>query len=109
MRCIFQVVLLLALAFGVSLRGAQDSNPGVQGQPEDQYFSGTITALEAGKITVTRTVLGTESTTKTFILTPETRFEGKPKLKARVTVRFVTEEEKDRAVHVVVRNNSGKK
>ncbi len=103
------IFLLLALGICHAAGRPQDNTPGVQGQQEDQYFSDTITALDGHKITVTRTVLGTESTTKTFVVTPETRFEGKPKVKARVTVRFVTEEEQDRAVHVVVRAANGKK
>ena len=109
LRCTFLATLAIALLFQPHPVRAQEQTPGLQGQPEDQFFSGTITALESDKITVTRTVLGTESTTKTFVITSETRFEGKPKLKARVTVRFVTEDEKDRAVHVVVRANGGKK
>ena len=109
MRCIFFAILAAALATGPGQCGAQEQPPSVPAQAEDQFFSGTVTALDAAKITVTRTVLGTESTTRTFALTAETRFEGKPKVKARVTVRFVTEDEKDRAVHVVVRAAATKK
>jgi len=73
-------------------------------QPQaDQYFSGVIKKIGEGRITITRTVLGKEDATKTFLVTPETRTEGKPKVKARVTVRFVTAEDGDRAVHILVR------
>jgi len=102
------LVLMLFLALA-AVAGAQEQAPGVQGQQEDQYFSGTITAMGNGHLTVTRTVLGTESTTRTFSVTAETRFEGKARMKARVTVRFVAAEEGDRAVHVLVRTNTPKK
>jgi hypothetical protein len=69
----------------------------------DQFFSGVIVAITADRITVSRTVLGNESGTRTFVITPETRIEGKPAAKARVTVRFVTADDGDRAVHILVR------
>ena len=103
------VLLLLLAGAGPPAQSGQDPAPGVQGQQEDQYFSGTITAMAEGKITVTRTVLGTESTTRTFLVTPETRFEGKAKVKARVTVQYVSGDDGDRAVHVLVRTTAPKK
>jgi hypothetical protein len=68
-------------------------------QSPDQFFSGTIVEIDAQRITVSRTVLGKDSATRTFQITPETRIEGKPRVKSRVTVRF----EGDRAVHIIVR------
>lgn len=70
----------------------------------DQFFSGVIVEVSEDRITVSRTVLGNESGTRTFIITPETRIEGKPVEKARVTVRFVTADDGDRAVHIIVRS-----
>ncbi len=80
---------------------AQGSSP--ESQPQPQFFSGTITALSDTEVTVIRTVLGKNSATRTFVLTPETRIEGKPKVKARVTVRYIPDENGDRAVHIIVR------
>jgi hypothetical protein len=81
-----------------------------QPKPKDQMFSGTITAIDETSLTATRTGPGKVAATKTFVLTPETRFEGgKPAVNSRVTVRFVTTEEGDRAIHVIVRASSGKK
>ncbi len=80
----------------------QDSAPAVQPQPH-QFFSGIVTALTDTSVTVTRTVLGKESTIHTFTITPETHIEGKPKMKSRVTVRYVTDETGDRAVRIIVR------
>lgn len=75
---------------------------------QDQFFSGTITSLSTDKITVSRTVLGKNSSIRTFLVTPETRVEGKPKVKARVTVRFVSSEGGDLAVHIIVRSSQRK-
>ena len=94
------ISVFLALAGSNSSR-SQDPTPSVQ--PQDQFFSGIITALSDTNITVTRTVLGKESAVRTFTITPETHIEGRPKLKSRVTVRFVTAEDGDRAVRIIVR------
>ena len=94
------ISVLLASASSNPLR-SQDPAPAVQ--PHDQFFSGIVTALTETSVTVTRTVLGKESTVRTFIITPETHIEGKPKTKSRVTVRFVPDENGDRAVRIIVR------
>lgn len=78
-------------------------------KPREQYFAGYITALSDIQITVTRTVLGDKSSTRTFAITPETHIEGKPKVKSRVTVQYVADEEGDRAVQIIVRSPSQKK
>jgi hypothetical protein len=101
-RLLTSGILWVFLCLGAGLR-PQEPAPGTQPEQQDQFFSGTVTALEETRITVTRTVLGTDSTTRTFLITPKTRMEGKPRVNARVTVRFVTEDEVDRAVHILVR------
>ena len=71
---------------------------------KDQFFTGVVTALDEMSLTVTRTVLGKNSSTKMFIITADTRFEGgKPAMNSQVTVRYVTDEDGDRAVRVIVR------
>jgi hypothetical protein len=92
--------VFLALASLNGLR-SQDEAPVVQ--PQDQFFSGIVTALNQSSVTVTRTVLGKESAVRTFVITAETHIEGKPKLRSRVTVRFVSDENGDRAVRIIVR------
>ena len=86
--------LILALATG---RVTAES-----GSPD--FFSGTVKTIEESKITVTRTVLGKQSSTRTFIITSETRIEGQPEVKARVTVRFISTENGDQALHIIVRS-----
>jgi len=72
-------------------------------KPKPDYFSGTITLMDEEKLTVLKTVLGKTSETRTFLITKETRIEGKLKLKARVTVRYTHEDEGYRALHIIVR------
>jgi hypothetical protein len=71
-----------------------------QSAPKDQMFSGVVTAIDSSTLTATRT--GSKDS-KTFVITPETRFEGKPRVSSRVTIRYVAAEEGDRAVRVIVR------
>lgn len=65
-------------------------------------FSGSVTALADGSLTVARQGSGEA---KTFLITPDTRFEGpKPQLSSRVTVRYIAAEDGDHAVRVIVRS-----
>ena len=88
--------------------GVQDNAPGAQ-QPEN-YFTGVITALSKEQITVDRTILGQPSGTRTFRITAETKFEGRPRVKSRVTVRFAPADggEGEKAVHIIVRTAAKK-
>ena len=73
-------------------------------EPQSEFFSGVVTELAAGKITVLKTVLGKNSDTRTFLITKETQVEGKLRVKARVTVRYTHEEDSNRALRIIVRN-----
>ena len=78
---------------------SQDPPPSAQ-QPVDQYFAGVVTALTDDSITLTRTVLG-KATVRTFAITTETKYSpesGKPKLKQKVTVKWVSDENGDSRV-----------
>ena len=73
-------------------------------KPKDRYFTGTVMAIDETTLTVNRRVLGKNSSTKSFVITADTRFEGgRPVVGAQVTVRYVTGDEADRAVHVILR------
>ncbi len=77
--------------------------------PQGEFFSGTVFEITAQKVTVSRTVLSKESVTRSFAITPETKVEGRPRVKSRVTVRFVSAEDGDRALHIIVRPPQQKK
>jgi hypothetical protein len=69
--------------------------------PKDQMFSGVVTAVGENNLTAVRS--GSKES-KTFILNAQTRFEGpKPQRDSRVTIRYVSGEDGDRAVSVIVR------
>jgi hypothetical protein len=96
---------MAALSFGATLPlcPAQQKT---QSAPKDQMFSGEVTAMDASTLTATRTG---SKVSKTFLITSETRFEGKPVVHSRVTIRYVTNEDGDRAVRVIVRPPAVKK
>ncbi len=73
-------------------------------------FSGMVTVVNDASLTATRSGQGKAAVTKTFAITPETQFEGgMPKVNSRVTVRYVTTEDGDRAIRVIVRGGGSKK
>ncbi len=79
-----------------------------QPRPAHQFFAGYVTALSDKQITVSRTVLGNRTETRTFLITEETRIDGKPKVKSRVTVQFEVTAEGSRAVLILVRTTPKK-
>ncbi len=77
-------------------------------QKGDNFFSGNVRENTAEKITIARTVLG-KLETRSFIVTPDTKVEGRLRLKVRVTVRYITDDNGDTATMIVVRGANKKK
>jgi hypothetical protein len=100
--------ILVLCAIHTSLRAQNQDQPAVE-QSADQYFSGVVVSFSAEKLTVTRTILGSSPSSRSFVITPATQIDGKLRPKIRVTVQYVTKDEVDHAVHIVVRNNDPKK
>ena len=96
---------LLALALSPVIASlAQDANGAQKTEPEyEETFSGPIVELTAEKITLTRSILGKAPEKRSFWIKPETRIEGKLKVKVRVTVGYVTSDDGDVARLIVVR------
>ena len=106
-RSIWRVMLGVCLALAVSGAVRSQDPPAAAGAPPDQFFAGNITALTESSITVSRTVLGKDSTVRTFAITPETVVQGgKPKLKAKVTIKWVSGDDGDRAVKIILRGSA---
>lgn len=76
--------------------------PKTESQHQDA-FSGPIIELTDDKITVTRAILGKPAEKRTFLIKPDTKIEGKLKLRLKVTVGFITTDEGDVARLIVVR------
>ena len=115
MRLRLAILLIVGGALLTSPAGAQepdkpDKSTGVKSplksEPKyDDTFSGPIIELSATKITVSRSILGKPAEKRTFWIKSDTRVEGKLRMKAKVTVGFVTTDEGDVARLVVVRTS----
>jgi len=74
----------------------------------DAFFAGIVTVYDPEQITISRAVLG-KTEKRSFRLTSETRVEGKLRVRVRVTVRYITDEDGDTATLIVVRASQTKK
>ena len=74
----------------------------VTDDPETIY-SGTVETLTAEKLTVSREVLGNPPEYMSFVLTPQTKVEGKLQEGVRVTVKFRPSDDGPVAETVIVR------
>jgi hypothetical protein len=68
----------------------------------DETFSGLIVEVSATKITVSRSILGKPAEKRTFSIQPDTRIEGKLRVRAKVTVGFVTTDDGEDVARLVV-------
>lgn len=75
--------------------------------PQDTFFAGTVEVLTQESITVSRVNLGKKEK-RVFRITPDTKFEGKPKTKVRVTVRYLTTDDGETALLIIVRSGQKK-
>jgi hypothetical protein len=73
-------------------------------ESNSEFISGTIAELPEGRIVVNRAVLGRPPEHRTFLITADTKIEGRLRVGARVTVRFKPSEAGDVAVRIIVRN-----
>jgi hypothetical protein len=100
---VFSVVLVCGSA-RLALPQTESQEQHKAPKPKDQMFSGMVTAIDDSSLTASRAGQGKVAATKTFAITADTRFEGgKPSVNSRVTVRYVTTETGELAVHVIVR------
>jgi hypothetical protein len=99
------VALALALLGAPEAAPSQDPPPPAPKKaPANDIFSGTVTELSAEAVTVERTALLRDSVKRTFVLDSQTVVEGKLRAKARVTVRYLTDESGQvHALHIIVR------
>ena len=106
MRFLLSGVVLVFLASSATTFPEKPAQAQTQTKAKDQFFTGVVTAIDETSLTVNRMVLGKNSSTKTFMITPETRFEGgRPGVRSQVTVRYLTAADGDRAVTVILRRS----
>lgn len=97
---------MLVLAACPPFLAAQESEPADNPKVEPSYsetFSGIIVELSASQLTISRSILGKPPEKRSFTIRPETRIEGKLRLKLKVTVGFVTTTDGDWARLIVAR------
>ena len=98
--------MLIGAAFVGTAPCAQDTPKSDSPKTEPRYddtFSGPIVEISASRITVSRSILGKQPEKRSFWIKPDTRIEGKLRVKVKVTVGFVTTDEGDIARLIVVR------
>lgn len=108
------ISLAVALVIPAMHTAAQDRDAAKPDRPrtEPQYddtFAGSIVELSAEKITVSRSILGKPAEKHVFLITADTRIEGKLRLRAKVTVGYVTSSQGDTARLIVVRTKPAEK
>lgn len=91
--CLFAATLFVA--------SAQDS-PKTGAKTQNDTFSGNIVELLPGKLTVSRSILGGQPEKRTFLITADTKIQGKLHVKAKVTVGFVTTDDGDVVARLIV-------
>lgn len=100
----FGLAIFLLLA---TLASAQDSDHKPDGTkaepPYDDTFSGAIVEFTAARIVISRSILGKPAEKRIFVIKTDTRIEGKLRVKAKITVGFITNDEGDVARLIVVR------
>lgn len=72
-----------------------------------QFFSGVVTDLPGSRITVDRVQAGQPTESRSFQITAETKVEGRLRKSAKVTVQYLTGDQGDVALHIIVRTNAG--
>jgi hypothetical protein len=106
-RITFVLALLLLVVPGTA--PGQDTptpapSPAPKKPPTNDIFSGAVTDLTAESVTVLRSALLQDSVKRAFIMDSQTVVEGKLRVKARVTVRYVADEKGQfHALHIIVR------
>jgi hypothetical protein len=107
-RIVFAMVALEWGLAGLVLRPLSADEPSAAAvKKADAFFAGTVVEFTDEKITVTRTVLG-KPENRSFAMTPETKIEGRLRVRVRVTVRYTSDENGDTATMIIVRSTKKK-
>ena len=109
------VVIALGTVAATAMARLQEASPAQQGAAQEsevqtETFSGTVTDLKPDRVSVRRSIAGSSAEIKAFLIQSDTRVEGKLRLKVRVTVGFVTNEDGEAVARlIVVRQTTPKK
>ena len=104
MRYVLTGIVWTFLAAGAATPSFPQKPQTAAAKAKDQFFTGIVMEIDETTLTVNRMILGKNSTTKKFLLASDTQFEGgRPKIRSQVTVRYISTDEGDRAVHIILR------
>jgi hypothetical protein len=95
-------LLLIVLSFALSAVGAAAQDD------EDNYFTGNVVESAPDHLKVSRVLQG-KTEAHIFHMTKQTKIEGRLRLKERVAVRYVSSDDGDTAILVIVRPPTQKK
>jgi hypothetical protein len=100
--CPLLIVLFGLAIFGLTIFG--------QASPEDQdnYFTGTLVENASDHLKVSRNQRG-KADARVFQVNAQTKVEGRLRLKQRVAVRYISGDDGDIAILVIVRPPAPKK
>lgn len=99
-RLLTALFFVLYTAFGATAQQPDAAAAAKSTAPAaNDIFSGTVTAYGVDSLTVVRKVPAKADESRVFVVDKDTKIEGKPKVNARVTVRFKADG--DGAVHAL--------
>ena len=99
---------LRSLALGLALLtrpygSAQEQPLPAKSEPNYEFFSGSVDDVSDARITVSRVLPGKPTETRSFLINSDTKMEGRPRARDRVTVGFETKDDGDVAIRIIVR------
>jgi len=104
------VLPILVVAAGAAQERDLSKSDNNKTEPKyDDTFAGSIVELSTTKVTVSRSILGKPAEKHVFLITSDTRIEGKLRLKLKVTVGFIMTDDGDVARLIVVRQKPAEK
>ncbi len=100
--CLKVILICALMAWLPWCANGQDQDPA----PAENYefVSGTVVELAYGRIVINRAVLGKPPEHRAFLITRDTKIEGRLRANARVTIGFRPSEEGDVAIRIIVRS-----
>ena len=98
LRCSL-VLIVLSFAWSARWVAAQED--------QDNYFTGTLVENAADHMKVSRVLQGKKEE-RVFKVNPQTKVEGRLRLRERITVRYVTGDDSFTAILVIVRPSNKK-
>jgi hypothetical protein len=104
MAAFLTTALLIGLLAGVPATPLVADETGTS-KTADTFFAGTVSQFSSETLIVGRTVRG-KAESRNFIVTPQTKIDGKLAVKVRVTVRYFTDDDGDTATLIVVRGSA---